>query len=389
MKKEKTMMALYAGCLAVLCACTESQELSNKEGIDEPVELQINPTMTLTGGGARDASTSNFVDNATIGVFAAGTGSAYGNGNNYAVYKHSGTEANGWSVNGDKHIYLTSEVATIYAVSPSTGITAPTNAVSATSTVNIGTFVGEENNIDTDSKNLITAAQSATNDINIALGETDYLYAGGTHPEANNGKGSDPKSTSVDLTMDHALAMVSFRVYRGANYKGDGHLTKIQMKNATGSSSWRLQQAASGGSATMQIGDGTIDLGGNPQNITYTRFIHQTRADETSDGGAKYCELKEKATGPSATPSVPAFGILLYPIAASSDKTTDIEIVFTVDATDYTVPLGKETTQVWAKGTNSIYEAILDGEELSLGNVTITDWQSTTINNGLNLIQKP
>jgi len=50
MKKEKTMMALYVGCLAVLCACTESQEFSNEEGNNDPVELQINPTMTLTGG---------------------------------------------------------------------------------------------------------------------------------------------------------------------------------------------------------------------------------------------------------------------------------------------------------------------------------------------------
>ena len=384
------MMALYVGCLAVLCACTESQELSNKEGIDEPVELQINPTMTLTGGGARDASTSNFVDNATIGVFAVGADASntnYGNGNNYAVYKHSGTDADGWTVDGNNHIYLTSEVATIYAVSPSSVVASAPSSVSATSTVNIGTFAGEENNIDTDNKNLITAAQSATNDINIAPGETDYLYAGGTPPTANNGKGSDPQSTSVDLTMDHALAMVSFRVYKGANYKGDGHLTKIQMKNATGSSSWRLQQAASGGNATMQIGDGTIDLGSSPQDITYTRFIHQTRTDEAS--GGKYCELKAKATGSDTTPSVPAFGILLYPIAASNETTTDIEIIFTVDGTDYTVSLGKETKQEWAKGTNSIYEAILDGEELSLGSVTITQWQSTTINNGLNLIEKP
>jgi len=396
MKKEKTMMALYVGCLAVLCACTESQEFSNEEGNNDPVELQINPTMTLTGGGgAREAATtSNFAENATIGVFAVGADASntnYGKDNNYAVYKHSGTDANGWTVDGSTHIYLTSEVATIYAVSPSSVVTsAPTGAVTATSTVNIETFAGGENNIDTDNKNLITAAQSATNDINIAPGETDYLYAGGTPPTASNGKGVSAPGTSVDLTMEHALAMVSLRVYKGANYKGEGHLTKIQMKNSTSSSSstWKLQKASSG-SATMQIGDGTIALG-TGTDITYTRFIHQTRAGETSDGGAKYCELKEKATGGSGdTFSAPAFSIMLYPIAASSETTTGIEIIFSVDGTDYTVPLGKTEDQVWAKGNNYIYEATLDGEGLSLGSVTITDWKSTSISNGLDLIQKP
>ena len=396
MKKEKTMMALYVGCLAVLCACTESQEFSNEEGNNDPVELQINPTMTLTGGGARDASTtSNFGNDATIGVFAVGADASntnYGNGNNYAVYKHSGTEAGNWSADASStHIYLTSEVATIYAVSPSSVVTsAPSDAVTATSTVNIETFAGGADAIDTSNggDNLITAAQSATNDINIAPGETDYLYAGGTPPQASNGKegGSSPKTSSVNLTMEHALAMVSFRVYKTANYKGAGHLTKIQMKNSSASTSssttWKLQKAGSG-SATMQIGDGTIALG-TEADITYTRFIHQTRAGDNTD---KYYELKEAGQNESTTATVPAFGILLYSIAWTSGDNSDIEVIFTVDGTGYTVPLALD--RAWVKGNNYIYSAALDGEGLSLGSVTITDWKSTSISNGLDLIEKP
>ena len=395
------MMAFYAGCLAVLCACTESQELSNKEGLDEPVELQINPTMTLTGGGAREAVTDPnnptvFAKGATIGVFAVGTesqNSNYGNGNNYAVYTLG--ESSAWSVGtsaGDKHIYLTSEVATIYAVSPSTVVTtAPSAAVTADATVEVETFAGGENAIDADSKNLITAAQSATNDINIAPGEKDYMYAGDTPPTASNGKGSGASTTStVNLTMKHALAMVSFRVYKTANYKGDGHLTKIQMKNKgtnTGGSPLKLQKPANNAKAKMKISNGDITLQNTPEGITYTRYIHQaTAANFLADDSDKYYELKVAATG--GTENSPAFSIMLYPIpcADTSSATSDIQAIFTVDGTDYPVDI---PACAWVKGTNSMYGATLDGEELSLGTVSITQWTSTTINNGLNLIQKP
>lgn len=293
MKKEKTMMALYAGCLAVLCACTESQELSNKEGIDEPVELQINPTMTLTGGGARDAASdpnnpTAFTKGATIGVFAVGKTdgtTAYGKDNNYAVYTLG--DGSAWSVGSgesDTHIYLTSEVATIYAVSPSSATSAPSGTVSADATVEVETFAGKTDAIDTSnsSDNLITAAQSATNAVNVASGEKDYMYAGGnTQPTASNGAGTNAPTSSVDLDMHHALAMVSFRVYKEDSYKGAGHLTKIQMKNkgTSSGSPLKLEKPGSSAKANMKIGDGTIALGDSKEDITYTRFIHQTRGN--------------------------------------------------------------------------------------------------------------
>ena len=398
MKKEKTMMALYAGCLAVLCACTESQELSNKEGIDEPVELQINPTMTLTGGGARDTEEANnptaFTKDATIAVFAVGTANSnsnYGNGNNYAVYKLGDSS---WGVESSStHIYLTSEVATIYAVSPSTVVTsAPTDVVSVDATVDVETFAGKTDAIDTSnsSDNLITAAQSATNDINVAPGEKDYMYAGGnTQPTASNGAGTDAPTSTVNLDMHHALAMVSFRVYKTDSYKGKGYLTKIQMKNkdasvASGETSLKLKTSESGKKATMKINGGDITLQGTAADIIYTRFIHQTRGSGDDASGGEYYVL-QAATTPENTP---AFSIMLYPIACTNESlaTSDIQAIFTVDGTDYPVDI---PAKAWTKGNNYLYTATLEGQELSLGTVTITQWTSTTINNGLNLIQKP
>ncbi len=390
MKKKTTMMALYAGCMAVICACSENRELSDGF-IDEPKELGVNPTMTLAMGTAREAaSTTQFAENTEIAVLAVGSSgkSNYGSGNNYAVYKNETTD---WTVQNDKHIYLTSEVATIYAVYPHTLVgSAPTGVVTADTEVEgITTFAGATDAIDTSngSKNLITAEKNATNSVNIAPGETDYMYAGGKiQPTASNGKATDAPKSSVDLSMQHALAMVSFRVYKKADYKGAGHLTKIQMKNKgtlTGTP-LKLQQSNSGQQTTMKIGGGDITLQGTAADITYTRFIHQKRDDE----GDKYYELKVAGGSESSTATVPAFGIMLYPIACEDENatTSDIQVIFTVDDTEYPVDI---PAAAWAKGTNSIYSATLAGEGLSLGTVTIAGWTDTTISNGLNLIEKP
>ncbi|WP_455664977.1 fimbrillin family protein [Phocaeicola sp.] len=360
MKKQIETTGLLAMCMLVMSACSNTEEVAG-ENSDKLVELQIAPSIIqardVTATGA--ITGTSFSNGASIAVYANNT-TTNNTSNNFAIYTYDSSSQ--WSNNdsGNK-IYLSSENATIYANYPST-VTATHNssAITAESTIAVGTFAGASSG--DASASTITTTSNSTTAINACSGEIDYMYA---TPASN----INNKSTSVTIAMNHAMSMVSFRVYKASTYNNNGYLTQITLDNvSTGTT--LAKPGASGGTATMKLGNGEITLS-SLEAATYTRVI--------KEGNAEYYTLKA-APAESGTETSPAFSILVYPIKAKIESTS-IKATFKIDDQDYTVNLPEmeaSNNYSWTAGKNHIYKVTLGGKELTITSVSITDWDSKT-----------
>lgn len=379
MKQVKNISLLL---LSVLMATScSNEEVPDTPINNELVELGVTAGVSLTKS-AIHADTH--VDFTSIAVYASGTGYSSENKNNAAIY----TKENGsWSnKTADKKIMLSNNDATIYAIYPSKDGTSDWTVTDLSSTPTIPVAVFQGNDSDKKTKSTITVpATPATESpatILSAPGEIDYMYgveAEGNDTDLATASNKEGKS-AVKLKMKHALAMVSFRIYNDGTYSGDGHLTEIKLSNVSSSS------LNAGNNPKMKISDGTITVGDGGNAATYTRVIKTAPSTDyyalgkvtnttTDDTGGKN---KIKAAAPK-------FSILVFPIlTASGVNANTIQVTFTIDGVEHTVPLGTDhTTLNWAAGTNSLYTAVLSGKGLSITSVAVADWGETEVNGDL------
>lgn len=316
-------MLLMAGC---------DKSASPEQENNEPVELQITPTVALTRSAVQDVSGLD-----EVAVYATGSND-YAAGNNYAVYTK---ENSNWTNKGTDHIYLTNADATIYGYYPTTkkydesGKTIPV-------TVN-----------ETDA---ITAIVNSTGTaIASASGDVDYMYATSV-PSVNNKSGNN-----VTLVMNHALSMVSFRVYKADDYKGSGNLTKVVMENVNAGTT-----LSKGTNPTMDITTGAINEGAAKQAV-YTRTISDYQLTSTANDSKK-------------------FSILVLP---TSSAISNIKATFTIDGADYSVnltqPAAAGTDGKWKAGYNNLYTVKMGGTDLSITTVTVTPWEEKPIDSELDI----
>ena len=422
-------------CPFLLAACSNENDLTpsiTPSSQPDAIELGITAGVTLT----KSAVTANTGLTGGIAVYAGLNGSASGTDvdpytstlkNNYAIYTGS-TEAWTNSSTTDK-IYLTSQTATIFAHYPayrpagssddsgalvtSAGTvlkaSESSNKVSASSTVDISVFPGKTtltttNYLNPSTNNAEKVWQSSswtdntgnTNNIISAPGEVDYMWGSGTsatnQPVTSNGRatGNSGHNGSVALKMNHALAMVSFRIYNDGTYKNTGKLTKIQLKNKN--SNTELDNG--GTTPKMKISDGTITAGNTPTAVTYTRFIDDDGSGTPSgytlvkigsaDAEGVVSSTSGTSTGGKAEAAAASskFSIMVLPV--SSKASQNVEVVFTIDGADYPVALGASSNDLtWEKGKNYLYTAKLSGKELSITSVTVAEWASGTGNDNL------
>lgn len=379
MKKQIITIGVLAVCAAVLCGCSNNEETDDT---NKPEELNVNTSIKLSR--AIETGTS-FASGQYIAVYANST-NTNATTNNYAVYQ---LNISTWGAIGSDKIYLSAEPATIYAHYPAytgSGTSSPLkvnslgSGVTANSTVNISTFEGTTGAADNNNK--ITVKSSDTNSINAAPGEVDYMYATKPNesgqPQASNGKSIAPNTgltKSVNLQMNHALAMVSFRVYKDANYKNTGKLTKIELKNVSGDTP--LGKAKSGNNTTMKIGDGSVTLPtGQTGAAVYTRFMYT----DTTPG-----YIIKTAPAAGSSDNSPAFSILVFPLT-SAITANSINAIFTIDDTPYTVNIPSGGGVTWEAGKNYIYTVTMNSIELVIGTVSIKEWSNQTPIDGGNLV---
>ena len=381
--KYHWLMALPALLLAVGCS-----ESILPEGQDTGVaELQVSPQVVLTRG-AIDAADASAVGT-VLGSIAVYANSKTTNKttNNYGLYTYS---SSAWGSATDK-IYLSAEEATIYAHYPAyqpgssgefqssgTALKATDSSGEYTdnSTINISVFPGSTGSvnakIDIQSTDNSDSQTSTKDKILAASGEVDYMYAdqGSTGVKASYKNGDTNKTGKVTLTMKHALAMVSFRVYADHTYKNTGAFTKLVLANKSGGTTI----LNNGASPAMKIKDGTITLGSSPAAVTYTRDIaNYTLSKATADTDQARATAKNNARKAS---------ILVLP-ENTADKST-VEATLTIDNQDYKVALPGSNSAGEA-GKNYLYTVKLSGSELVISSVTVTQWTTVASSTDLDI----
>ncbi len=389
-----------------LAACSNEDNIPSILPSNQPdaVELGITAGVTLTKsvinlGTQADASKDDVMKSVAVYARLKGTvvsgEDPYTNAksNNYALYTYSTTGTAGWK-SGDKKIYLTSEVAKIYAYYPAyqpgtnqelattTALVLSDNTATDNSTIPVTVFAGTTDDAHRDYPSTLIDNSETTNTnkakINSAKGEIDYMWADQGSSETNwitasNTKKETSIDASVDLTMKHALTLVSFRIYNDGTYKNKGVLSKIQLKDVP-------NQKVSGNSnplATMNIDKGTL---ANNSSLTTGSYIREFAT------GATYTLKKKGDSGLSddnaAKGASYRFSILALPITNQALNNT--KAIFTIDGADYEVALADNATGVtWEQGKENIYTVKLSGKELSIGTVTVAAWGTVNGNDDL------
>lgn len=331
-------LALPCMLLAVGCNNNTTPEVES----NEPIELQINPTVALTRGVIQGGEGNGFKENAQIAVCA--TGDDYSTSNNYAVYKLQ-SDGSSWAVEGDDKIFLTNKPATIYAYYP------VADSKPANSQISVTTLLGDENTAITADNGTAIAASTD---------EKDYMYA--TKVESVTNKSNN----SVTLAMKHALVMITFCVKKDASYAGTGSLTSIKLEDANGDGTTLGKGDNSG--LKMDITTGAIT--GTLVDATYKRKITNGYTLTTSAGKK--------------------FSILVLPTAASIGS-QNIKATFTIDQANYEVYLTAPTNTDSNKsgfllaGSNYLYTVKLSGTGLAISAVNVTAWTDTTVDGDLNI----
>lgn len=385
MNKHFIPFALIAGML-IATGCSDEQTTDNTD-INEPVELQITPKVTLTrsviDGGQQKADGATWMQNIAVYAQSATTNTAT-KSNNYAIYKQSGGS---WNASGSDEIYLTSEPATVYAYYPAykpgnNGEYAETEALkltgdaSATSTIPLTVYKGGV--AGTESDYTITAINNADkvygsgwqdNTANMkkiasAPGEVDYMWATSNPTTVDNGKGTNHKGKDASLTMNHALALISFRVYNDGTYKYNSALTQIKLENVGAGTT--LSDA---NGHQMNIATGKISAG-TAKAATYTRKVSGYTMIQVKTGTDNATTASTDDAAASASNKLSMLVLPAATVAADQVKAT-----FTIDGVDYSVNLTAPTNaQSWVQGNNYIYNVKLGGQGLTIGTITVTDW---------------
>lgn len=326
MNKQKNILRyMYWAlpCAMLFAGCENGISQENTE----PVELQVNPMVATTRSAIQEATSM-----ANVAVYATGTDYTSDKSNNYAVYTYSGGN---WSNSATDKIFLTNEKATIYGYYPTDA------RYNADLNISVTLLEGTEATI-------ITAVENATGTaIASATSEVDCMWATPVSDVSNAAN-----KNKVSLKMNHALSMVSFRVYKDASYKGPGSLTKFIVENAASKN-----MLSKGTKPKMKITDGTITPG-TTQNAKYTRTI------------------QSGYTLPSISTDSKKFSILVLPTDVSIGD-DNIKVTFTVDGADYSVnlkaPTASGTNGKWLAGNNNLYTVKLGGTEPEV-TVDVTKW---------------
>lgn len=179
-------------------------------------------------------------------------------------------------------------------------------------------------------------------EIPVQSGLTDFMY--GTHTPGQAAVNKDNRT--VNLTMNHALALVQFNIYK-ANYPWEGRLDRICINNAPGK-----QVVHYNGKMDLQTGN-ISGLWGTDWNIQVNSVPLMIIPDEKSTNEKGYVKL------------------LLIPTPVTSSR-GDVIITFDIDGREFKweVPAGTQ----WKQGTKNTYDILLSGNELRIGEVKIADW---------------
>lgn len=176
--------------------------------------------------------------------------------------------------------------------------------------------------------------------------QTDYMWATPVSEVSNI------TTTSVNLSMNHALAMVSFKFVKG-DYPGEGLISSIKLMNT--------KEIVKAGAATMDISNGALTVSGTKSDITI----------------APNAKLAKNSGDEFANNEIAR--MLVYPVSEKF-QTGDMKVQIVLDGKQYTLPIPvKENADTFVAGQNYQYTFKLAGKEF--GNeddditVDVVEWK--------------
>ncbi|HCT95257.1 MAG: hypothetical protein A2X19_00055 [Bacteroidetes bacterium GWE2_39_28] len=244
---------------------------------------------------------------------------------------HSGTN---WVLSD--LLYLSTEKAVIYAY-------APTPADPAT--VEEGAY------------NTLTRKLDVQATLDMA-NQTDYLWSCQNKTEISAGNDINSTNPQIHLTMNHALSLVSFVIYK-ENYTGSGAISQVKIGDLSASPSLTVNKAVDN-DLKMSVATGAITGGEKTSLVTVVNVGNSIT--ETSLASEDTEVLKTKVNAYT----------LIVPTTIS-DK-TKVQFTFTIDSKDYSVTLSGVGGLNWIAGQQYIYKVKLSGTQMSIESVNVTPW---------------
>lgn len=393
----KQLVSLTA--LAVMLSatgCTQQEVFTGDDGNDEPAVLGISTgvltaeTKSVVGGDMITYAKVNYASDALgmgVVVLNADGNGAYSGGeiSTDHLWFMGDDKGENWksiSAKGENFVSATAApytlsdaVGTVYAYYPKTSTVSGTSASTLTILAPLQktgtiTLSDDVTNADLrfDGTSWVANASASKKKIICASTETDYLYANNSDRKVSNGRVADSPDRSIDLSMAHALTMVSFRLYNDGTLPGAGNPTKIELKNADAKTLIKTTEGA-----TMKLTDGTIaGLSDNTSDALTRTISGYTISKEIKAGGTQSANtyiVSGTVTGPKVARKI---SILTYPLTNISDK--EIEVVFTIDNQAYTVSLPVTDVWAWQAGTNYVYTVCASQRKLEVTSVSVAEW---------------
>ncbi len=325
----------------MLASCSKQNNLS----LDPPVSLAVNVGISMEPATKAIIAGTSFSNGAEVGVqvLKSDDGAIYETGASTNV---KFTLNDTWGT--ASAFYLTNTTGKVYAYYPYFDRT---------------TLGGGETNAE-----LFTTIPASVPASLTTGNETDFMYATpitGAGEVVSNATGRN----SASLVMNHAMAQVSFLVYK-ENYPGAGSFTAFTIEDVDPLTTQHvIVNKAADNDLAMNIISGAI-TGGEVGVIS--RTLASARTLEVANPAA---EPDKYPSGVAATlrTQVASKGTTTLVVPKGPIGIGDVKFGFTVDGKTYYVNNGTEVT--WEAGKQYIYKVKLSGTALVISTVTITDWQ--------------
>lgn len=329
MKKFYLFAAMAAGMTLASCNNEENAGVleNNSQLLVENVGLQ---GMTSRAGITATAFTSG----ESIGVYiyqgAVGTYGNYNDGTALPTVNVKYTQGSPWAAT--QPIVVSTKEGVVYATYPWVDGNTTPGAIPVSVAENQGS--------------------GQSNGVKDVTEQTDYMWATPVEAVSN-------KDAVIDLTMNHALAMATFKFQQSQDgtltYPGVGKVTSIKLYNAEGRTNIKA------GAATMNIADGVITGAAASANGITVAPLSETLMDVTDEK------------------QLPR--MLLYP---TSEKWTsgDVLLDIVVDGNTYRLQVPALTEGGYKANFNYCYTLTMKGTQLEITTVSINDWDDVEAGEG-------
>ena len=332
MKKNLVLMAALAAGVSFTACQNDDEVISNDNQLPVALNLESVGLKTTVDSRAGITATS-FTNGESLGlyIYNGNFGTDYNTGAGDDLPSTENVQytqsQSGW--NATSPIILSSTVGTVWAYYPYDS-----------------SYTGGGDDVPVTVAATQTCQSDGTKDVD---DQKDYMYGTKVEDVSN-------KDAKIDITMNHALAMVSFKFTQDdeVKYPGKGIVNSIVLKNATGFS-------------VLKTGKGTMDIetGEAVPTATAAGSITLTPAEET------LLDVTDESKLPR---------MLVYPIA--SIPSTNLELDVTVDGNTYNVVIKESMLSSFVKGNNYQFTFELKGTGLEVENVSIVKWLTNSVEGG-------